>query len=103
MVCELRILATLVVMCRLCDVTSVPEPTISVVIASLGGPNADGEDEDLSWLSGDGDARSISTEKTVHLYQRMDPYADYFIDTLNGNECLTYTKYIIDHFDTLPE
>lgn len=70
------------------------EESISLVIASLGRP-FDGEPEDLSWMSS-------SYEKDIFLYDRTNRSSAYFINTDNGRECLSYIKYIIDNYDTLP-
>jgi hypothetical protein len=74
---------------------------ISLVVASLGRPNADGEDEDLTWIPSD--SFGTNAQKTLYLYQRTHSTEEHYIDTSNGNECLTYTKYIIDNYDSLPE
>lgn len=74
---------------------------ISVVVSSLGRPNVDGEDEDLAWIPTD--YFDEYAYKSLYLYQRTNSSKDYYINTLNGNECLAYTKYIIDNYNCLPE
>lgn len=68
---------------------------IDVVVASLGGPNIDGDLEDLSWIPSE-------LDKTLYLYDRTNENSPYYINTTRGNECLTYMRYILDHYDNLP-
>lgn len=75
--------------------------TISTVVSSLGRPNVDGDEEDFSWIVRD--SISSNAHKNLLIYQRTDPAGPNYIDTNNGNECLTYVKYIIDHYHSLPE
>jgi hypothetical protein len=70
-------------------------PTIDVVVASLGGPNIDGDPEDLTWIP-------QNLLKPLYLYDRTNTASPFYIDTMKGNECLTYMKYILDHYDKLP-
>jgi hypothetical protein len=69
--------------------------SIHVVVASLGGPNLDGDPEDLTWIP-------ENLSKPLFLYDRTNSDSPYYIDTNKGNECLTYMKHIIDHYDHLP-
>jgi len=81
------------------DVSSVLEDQdIALVVATLGRKNADGEEEDLSWLN----VSRVRATKEVYVYQRTHSNKPHFINTMNGNECLTYVKYIKDHYYSLP-
>jgi len=76
---------------------------ISLVVASLGGPNIDGDPEDLSWIPDASPSEVFHQNfKNISIYQRLHASEDNYIDTINGNECLTYVQYIIEHYDSLP-
>jgi hypothetical protein len=70
-------------------------PTVDVVVASLGGPNIDGDPEDLTWIP-------PNLLKPLYLYDRTNNASPFYINTTKGNECLTYMRYILDHYDHLP-
>lgn len=74
---------------------SLSYPTVDVVVASLGAPNLDGDPEDLTWIPS-------NLLKPLFLFDRTNTSSPFYINTTKGNECLTYTRYIIDHYHQLP-
>jgi hypothetical protein len=79
---------------------------ISIVISAIGGPNVDGEREDLSWIP-----RNLTKQVhiyhstkaiTKHLYQRTKKTKLHFLGNVDGNDCLAYLKFIISNYEDLP-
>jgi hypothetical protein len=77
-----------------------------VVISAIGGPDIDGEREDISWIP-----RNLT--KRVHiyhhtqgisksLYQRTKKTKLHFLGNVEGNDCLAYLKYIVSNYEDLP-
>jgi hypothetical protein len=79
---------------------------ISLVIFAIGGPNVDGEREDLSWIP-----RNLTKQVhiyhstkgiTKNLYQRTKKTKLHFLGDVAGNDCLAYLKFIISNYKDLP-
>lgn len=73
---------------------------IALVVASRGGTLVDDETpETLDWIPSVFDDNNYK-EKII--YQRRDANKSYHIPSEHGYECLSYIKYIVDNYNTLP-
>jgi hypothetical protein len=80
---------------------------VTVVISAIGGPDVDGEREDLSWIP-----RNLTKKVHIYhytreisksLYQRTKKTKLHFLGNTAGNDCLAYLKYIVSNYDDLPK
>lgn len=80
---------------------------VAVVISALGGPDLDGEREDLSWIPRNLTKRvhiyHFTREISKPLYQRTKRTKLHFVGNTAGSDCLSYLKFIIAHYDDLPK
>lgn len=81
---------------------------INIVISAIGGPDIDGDREDITWIQRNLTKKIYIYHSTKNiqknLYQRNKYIKLNYLGNINNNnnDCLSYLKYIYTHYNSLP-